>query len=400
MQDGDILELHATVRDYLIPYVTSEWLSFARTFLAEDVAATVEALPPGVSLGEAHPTVWPSQPAVADPGLTPSSPQSAVPSPQTIPPVSRTPSLSQSAAPSPLSIPPVSRTPSLSQSAAPSPLSIPVSRTPSSSSAISSQPPVPLGTELAASSAATPDLGRSVDPTGSAASSQLKRGRTTARAAYRQPKRTHLFIGDPPPSSQASTASAVTASAPAQTSSKKRTKLAMGPRIEGTKSCVGCVLRKSKCAPPLGSYEPYPCAKCIDVGEGHICPNTPESSACFLPPGWRIDFLSFRSFQARDRHFDAVLASPGFDQAGRVVQFCHSCPGYQTVQPWHPTFPCGRRALRRASSRSHSWDRSLAAGGCRPLELRGPGRQSHLRCELARPHCCPYAGQVGLRARL
>jgi hypothetical protein len=338
MRESEIQELYAAVRDYMIPFITTEWLSFAPSFLAPDAAAMAKALPPGVSLGEAYPDIWPGRSVVEAPGLTPSS----------------------------------------SQSAAPSPLVVsPRSHMPSSSSGISSQLPIPLGTELAAPSSGTTDPGLSAEPAGSVLSSEPppKHGRTLARAAYRQPKRTHPFVGDPPPSSQASMASKATAPAPTRTP-KKRTKLDMGPRIGGTRSCVGCVTRKSKCAPPLGSEEPFPCAWCVHVGEGNTCPDGPEGSECFLLPDWLIDLLSFRPFQAR--YFNPVLASPGFDQASHVAG---SRPGRRTFQPWHSAFPSGRRAIRRASGRSHSWDPFCAAGGSLELVLRDPGRLALLCCE-------------------
>jgi hypothetical protein len=77
MEDPEVQGLYAAVRDFVIPFVTSEWLSFAPRFLAADTAALVKCLAPGDSLGDAYPEMWPVPSQAGAPGHTSSSQSAA-----------------------------------------------------------------------------------------------------------------------------------------------------------------------------------------------------------------------------------------------------------------------------------------------------------------------------------
>jgi hypothetical protein len=242
-------ELRRELDRLLIPFVTREWLDVAPNALLANFAEAAQTLGPEETLGEAFPDVWSSFPESATAGLAFIAPQPAAPSPASTQPAAQSPVLSQLSGLSPLILPAVSRSPSLGSSA------------PSPASAVAPSQP-------------------SAGPSGLSVESLPRRGRSSARAANRQPSASVSII---PPSPVQASSSAGPSSVPPRTSKKRPAddvEMEARPDKAQWKNCKRCCKRKSKCAPPKGATAPftYPCATCLRDGEECLSPSAPGTS--------------------------------------------------------------------------------------------------------------------------
>jgi hypothetical protein len=230
--DHDLNALIESAREPLLPFATAEWVTIAPSLVA-GFEGLIGSLDPGVVLGGSFSVDSPglSQPAAS--GEIPASSKSSLPSPSTLPPMSRTPSTgSDVSRTSPRDIAPVSAGPATRPTR---PLPKAAYRQPGASASSSSRT-VRTGPTL-----------------------QIPVIITSASSSGPSPVESNTR------------------------SSKKRfvqTEEPMAVRPDGWDTCQHCRKRKQICRPPKGSRPPFgSCTTCLN--EGTDCVPCPKS----VPPG-------------------------------------------------------------------------------------------------------------------
>jgi hypothetical protein len=209
-EDLEIGRILDRARELLLPFATVEWLTIAPD-LVSGFNEFVEALEPGVSLSESHPSLLSGAPRLVV--SVPDSSASSGPSPAAEP--------SPPSEPSPTAPPPLSRSPSSGRE--PSPHLVPES--------------------------------------GTGPSVLVLRTRSTRSAAYRSPRALPEELTARPAVASSSTAAPVTVTR----SSSKRAATNTGPRPD--RSCARCKQRRKACRFPVDAdTSRSACALCLYDG--------------------------------------------------------------------------------------------------------------------------------------